>query len=216
MVSAGGAGRRNRKLGDQAKLARRRSGASPPLLTGLLGAQTTPRPSRVAGHWACCPQGPGGGRRGSYLGLSQALEGLHHRLFWPGGLRLQREEEETLRAHPSTGVGRAPLDGWGGWPGGEGVQCVMGTVLAGEGTALAGEGAACQCGASRRTAPAIYHEARLHGGHERQLAAIPHAELLQLPRTEPAEWGGRKRVRLHRDKAGARKRSPRGRAGLVR
>lgn len=39
-------------------------------------------------------------------------------------------------------------------------------------------------------APAIYHEARLHGGHQRQLAAIPHAELLQLPRTEPA--GGRK------------------------
>ena len=39
-------------------------------------------------------------------------------------------------------------------------------------------------------APAIYHEARLHGGYQRQLAAIPHAELLQLPRTEPA--GGRK------------------------
>lgn len=37
---------------------------------------------------------------------------------------------------------------------------------------------------------AIYHEARFHGGYQGQLAAITHAELLQLPRTEPA--GGRK------------------------
>lgn len=65
------------------------------------------------------------------------------------------------------------------------------------------------------TALAIYHEARLHGGHERQLAAIPHAELLQLPRTEPAEGGGRKRVRLLGDKAGTRKWRPRGRAVLT-
>lgn len=29
------------------------------------------------------------------------------------------------------------------------------------------------------------HEASFHRGHERQLAPIPHAEFLQLPRTEP-------------------------------
>lgn len=46
------------------------------------------------------------------------------------------------------------------------------------------------CPPPRRTGPPIYHEARLHGGHECQLAPIPHAELLQRPRAQPA--GGRK------------------------
>lgn len=46
----------------------------------------------------------------------------------------------------------------------------------------------------------LYHESRFHGGHERQFTAIPHAQLSQLPRTEPAgeekaeedneTWGG--------------------------
>lgn len=56
----------------------------------------------------------------------------------------------------------------------------------------------------------IYHEASFHRGHERQLATIPHAEFLQLPRTEPA--GGRKEEGETGDNTETRKRRPRRRA----
>lgn len=58
----------------------------------------------------------------------------------------------------------------------------------------------------------IYHEASFHRGHERQLAPIPHAEFLQLPRTEPA--GGRKEEGETGDNTETRKRRPRRRRAV--
>lgn len=60
----------------------------------------------------------------------------------------------------------------------------------------------------------IYHKASFHRGHERQLATIPHAEFLQLPRTEPA--GGRKEEGETGDNTETRKRRPRRRAVRAR
>lgn len=85
-----GGGEVKRKLGDQAKLARRRRcHASPPfpqaswehkqpLSSPEVLASVPPRGGEALARLTCV--------------LCQALQGLHHRLFWPGGLRLQREK----------------------------------------------------------------------------------------------------------------------------
>jgi hypothetical protein len=73
-----------------------------------------------------------------------------------------------------------------GWAALVEVGCTWGVTVAGH----PGRGLPARVGPPGHAPAVIYHEARFHRGHQRQLATIPHAELLQLPRTEPA--GGRK------------------------
>lgn len=155
-----------------------RGGACTPPPRATREAQTirgsprvSPRAARSLGvATACSPPGLGGRVVGAYLGLGQTFQGLHNRLLGPRGLGLQREGRRAPSVWAEPGVGGLRVGGGrageprgAGWPGG---------------------------GSRPGGAPHIYHEAGFHRGHERQLAPIPHAELLQLPRTEPA--GGRK------------------------
>lgn len=81
--------------------------------------------------------------------------------------------------------------GWGGW-GEVGRPCRDRVPRQYWRVCLQGRGLPANVGLRGSLPCATYHEARLHGGHERQLAAIPHAELLQLPELSRLRGGGRK------------------------